>query len=209
MFRSVLLRVAVLVALALPLVIPTPAAAASAQESVAYIGGSVTGLPVQGYHNLVRNGNVLWPPYNIGGGTLTSWNRTRGKFWPNFDSLLAAKPPVESVWWMLTQHDAEGLDPAYLRSLADSLLVDLRHRTNAPVYVSVMADYPDHTCPSIDRAPAALAALAEDLIAEGLVLRGPVMAPLTADLVVPAPDGCHQNDKGQLVHGRQLRRFFE
>lgn len=199
-------RLLVALALILPVFHPAPAAAVPV-ESVAYVGGSVTGLPVLGYHNLARNANVMWPPYRIGGGTLSSWNRTGSKFWPNFDAVLATHPNPERVWWMLAQHDFDGLDRATLRSLAEQVLTDLRLRTDAPVYVSAMADYPDGTCPSIDRAPSVLAVLADDLVADGLVLRGPVMVPLTADLVVS--DGCHQNTAGQKVHGRQLRRFFE
>lgn len=201
-----LLAVAVLVAVLLQ---PTPAAAARARtESVAFIGGSITGLPVLGYHNLPGNADVMWPPYSIGGGTLTSWNRPKGKFWPNFDTVLRAHPHPSKVWWELTQHDAEGLDPTQLRILADEILASLRTRTAAPVYVSVMAGYPDRTCPSIDKAPAALQELADDLIADGLVLRGPTMTPLTKSLVVPPPDGCHQNTAGQQADGQILQAAF-
>ncbi len=206
--------VAVMLVLAAELAVlaPAPVDAASAPvappRSVAYIGGSITRLPVVGYHRLKPDTNVLWPDVRAyGKGTLQTWNTLPG-YWQAFDQTLAANGNVERVWWMLTIHDNEyaGRPPGQLRAWADDVLEQLRARTSAPVFVSVMASYPDRTCRTINQAPADLAALQRDLIADGLVQAGPVMAPLTRDLVNAA--GCHQNRAGQRVHGQQLQQFF-
>ena len=47
--------------------------------------------------------------------------------------------------------------------------------------------------------------IADELVAAGVVLEGPVMGPLTR---AETRDGCHANEAGQVILGRQLLDFF-
>jgi hypothetical protein len=88
-----------------------------------------------------------------------------------------------------------------------------RSAPEATIYVSAQPSYSDpdsaveHVC-SIAGAdgPSRMEELAAKLVSEGEVEQGPVLGPLTTDMLVS--DGCHANSEGELFMGQQLADFF-
>jgi len=182
-------------------------------NSVGVVGGSITKLAVQGYRD--HGGTVVWPPYDIGGGTIFAWKDSPAYF-RLFEQMLSQFPNTSQVWWQLAAHDYDlpGLTLGQLYTTSVTVLNGIRQRTgpNTLVVASVMADYaPDTGCylrGIVVQAPATLQAVLDRLVSEGLVTAGPHMPTLHRDELQNNGDNCHQNPLGQQHHGRVLHDYF-
>jgi len=72
--------------------------AAGQPNSVGVVGGSITKLAVQGYRD--QGGTVIWPPYDIGGGTIFAW-KDNPAYFHLFEQMLSQFPNTSQVWWQL------------------------------------------------------------------------------------------------------------
>jgi hypothetical protein len=173
---------------------------------VGYIGASVTVYAIDGHRQV--GGTSLWPSVgpDYGGGSISRWATDGNQYWNTFDELRAQFPQTKTIWWELVtqnQNSADNFDNA-LRVLAL-----LRQRMpDAVIYVSAQEDYTDgHVCPNSGAdGPARMQAVADQLVAGGHALPGPIMGPLRPDEM---ETDCHPNTAGQAVLGNQLRDFFD
>lgn len=207
----------VVIALVVGLLTPTAANAVTAPaaqpNSVGVVGGSITKLAVQGYRDL--GGTVIWPPYQIGGGTIFAWQNNPSYF-NLYQQMLSQFPTTSSVWWQLAAHDydLQGVTLQQMYATSVAVLNGIRQRTgaNTAVYASVMADYaPDTGCYTsnvVVQAPAKLQAVLDRLVSEGRVVSGPHMPTLHRDELQNNGDNCHQNTLGQQHHGQVLHDYF-
>jgi hypothetical protein len=175
---------------------------------VAYVGCSVAELSVHGYH--VVGGTRMWPQntkYN--GGVVHVWAGASNQYWSAFDSMNAAQPGAQQVWWLLCVYT--NTSRAQLAADAKTVLAKIHARLpGATVYATALGQYvyPDHVCPSTgtDGLAAADAEVAT-LVGNGEVQAGPKLAPLPlADTYPTQP--CHPNFQGQKLEGNVLEGFF-
>jgi hypothetical protein len=217
--RSYKSSLMVVIALVVGLLTPTAANAATAPvtaqpNSVGVVGGSITKLAVQGYRDL--GGTVIWPPYQIGGGTIFAW-QNNPTYFTLYQQMLNQFPTTSKVWWQLAAHDydLQGLTLQQIYATSVAVLNGIRQRTgtNTVVTASVMADYaPDTGCylnNTVVQAPAKLQAVLDRLVSEGRVVAGPHMPTLHRDELQDNGDNCHQNTLGQQHHGRVLHDYFD
>lgn len=157
--------------------------------TIGYIGGSITQLPVGGYH-AVTDENLFWPAITAyGGGRVSTWN-TNPLYWSAFNKHAALRPP-DVVWWMLTIKDDDMVSTRQINKWARNILDTLRNTGfTGPVYASAMPKYPDGSCSQINLAPAESDRLLSTLLGKGLVSMGPPVLPLYAK---DTKDGCHHN----------------
>ena len=189
------------------------APAAAQPNSVGVVGGSITKLAVQGYRD--QGGTIIWPPYDIGGGTIFAWLDDPAYF-HLYEQMLSQFPNTSRVWWQLAAHDYDlpGVTQQQLYTTSVTVLNGIRQRTgpNTVVMASVMADYaPDTDCylnGIVVQAPTKLQAVLDRLVSEGLVTAGPRMPTLHRDELQDNGDNCHQNTLGQQHHGRVLHDYF-
>ncbi|MDH3498505.1 MAG: hypothetical protein OEM97_00135 [Acidimicrobiia bacterium] len=176
---------------------------------VGFVGCSVSQNAVAGYSRIL-GGTRLWPanaPY--GGGSLGRWARDlesdRSRYWTGFDEGLAENPDTTVIWFSLcTIRGAPG-DSV---DIAESIAGEVRKRLpGAVLYVSAQPDYAGgHVCELAgETGPQQMADIAAQLVDMGVALPGPLMGPLTE---AQTADGCHANDAGQELMGRQLMDFF-
>ena len=152
----------------------------------------------------------MWPanaPY--GGGSLGRWahdlDADRSRYWNGFDDVLADHPDTTVVWFSLCTIRGGAADNT---DVAAEILAEVRERLpDAVVYVSAQPAYSGgHLCELAgETGPDKMADIASELVEMGLALPGPEMGPLSGDQTA---DGCHANDDGQELMGRQLFDFF-
>lgn len=175
--------------------------------TVGYVGCSMSQNSVEGYEAV--GGTNMWTfrlPY--GGGTIGRWNDAlsgRGDYWGGFDKALDLNPNTSVVWWNLCTVKGSPQD-----SFENAVAVLDEIETRIPgveVYVSAQPPYSGgHVCGLAgDGGPELMEQVAQQLIDAGLVQRGPNMGPLSKP---ETRDGCHANEDGQAVLGRQLLDFF-
>jgi hypothetical protein len=162
----------------------------------------------EGYQ--LAGGDNMWSfraPY--GGGTIGRWNdditSDRGRYWGGFAKELDLSRNTTVVWWNLCTAKAGPHD-----SYENAVLILDEIQAQIPgvvVYVSAQPAYTDgHVCELAGPGgPEAMQEIADQLIAEGLVLEGPRMGPLQKS---ETRDGCHANEDGMEVLGQQLLDFF-
>lgn len=181
-------------------------AAGPPPETIGYIGASVTIDCIDGYTRV--GGTRFWPQvgtaYN--GGGIAHWAGSADQLWPTFDSLLAQFPDTKTIWWQLVTRQQDPAD-----NFSNALLVlDLLHQRipDAVVYVSAEQDYSGgHVCPNGGADGATrMQAVADQLVAGGFVLPGPLMGPLSPTQL---RDDCHANPAGKTLLGTQLKDFFQ
>lgn len=173
---------------------------------VGYIGASVTVYAVDGYHQI--GGDNLWPSVGpaYGGGSIAKWSMNGGQYWQTFDQMRARFPGTNIIWWELVtsqENPADNFDNAV------KVVALLRQRMpDALLYVSAQEDYTlGHVCPNSGaNGPARMQAVADQLVAGGYALPGPVMGPLSPSQM---ETDCHPNTDGQQLLGNQLRDFFD
>ena len=190
----------------------TPPAGASIagtfEGTVGYVGCSMSKNAVEGYDAV--GGADMWSfraPY--GGGTIGRWNddisSDRGNYWGGFDKELDLHPDTTVLWWNLCTVKGSPQD-SYENALL--ILAEIERRIpDVEVYVSAQPTYTgDHVCALAGPGgPEKMQDVAAQLIAAGVVLPGPEMGPLDK---ADTRDGCHANEQGETVLGRQLLGFF-
>jgi hypothetical protein len=176
------------------------ATSADAAGEVAFLGCSNTKLNVEGVHT-VHPGAAWWPAYNTGGGDLPEWS-TETKYWQRFDSTKAANPVISKVWFQMCNRNLTQTDAWVYSKAADALsLLRLRVGPDVPVYVSAIEASTDDKCKNGDAAR--MNVIADQLVAAGLALRGPVLSALIPG-VTRNEKNCHPNAQGQQIHGQEL-----
>lgn len=205
MLRRRLLAVPLALALGLALLSPVAAEAPPPSHSVAVVGPSLAGIADLGYYE-TGSTTVLWPVYDIGGGTVRAWTAPGSVYLARFDQMLARYPNPAKVWLLIADHDRDyGSNIATMRAQAHALIALIRQRTAAPIYVTPMPRYTSPlSCPSVARAVGDTATVRLELIAEGLALPGPILpAKSPADL-----GRCDPNKIGRRKDGPVLRGAF-
>jgi hypothetical protein len=205
--------------------VPVPYADSSARiVVVGYMGAS---MAAQGYQALGGRGmsiaGAAGPVAILPNANLTDfaagtyWTCTprdggqeRSDLWPAFvEPQLGAE---QAVWWLPVVNDDEWRnmsrgDPGVVRSHLEAVLAQIRQRTSAPVYVSAapdMSSYP--VCKSIQPAfSAAVQSAIDQMVADGEVLRGPVLPALPSNQKM---NRCHPNAAGKAVWGQALMDAF-
>lgn len=193
------------------------AKAAVNADQTGYVGCSMTVDAVEGYLEL--GGTSLWlsagESYSSGGVTYWAENlNTLDQYWDWFQETLFDHPKTTAIWWQLCALDRkDGDDQALLedaRAVRDEIK---RMAPDATIYVSAQPGYSDPDSPADPvcriagaNGPQRMEELAAELISEGGVEQGPVLDPLTPDLLLE--DGCHANSEGELFMGQQLADFF-
>lgn len=187
---------------------PEPVAPEDIDGTVGFVGCSMSQNSVEGYESV--GGTNMWShraPY--GGGGIGRWfidiGGDRGRYWEGFDAELAQNPDTAAVWLnvcTVRQNAQDSFDSAaaVIDEISDRI-------PGVTIYVSAQPTYADgHFCGLAgEGGPEAMAALVTEIVDAGLALPGPVMGPLTE---AQTRDGCHANEDGQLVLGRQLLDFF-
>lgn len=175
---------------------------------VGFVGCSMSQNAVEGYETV--GGTSMWShraPY--GGGGIGRWfvdiGGERGRYWEGFDAELAQHPETAVVWLnvcTVRQNAQDSFDSAaaVIDEISDRI-------PGVTIYASAQPTYADgHFCGLAgEGGPEAMASLVSRIVDAGLALPGPVMGPLTE---AQTRDGCHANEDGQLVLGRQLLDFF-
>jgi hypothetical protein len=218
--RSELFLVPLLVAFSLSGVGTAKAAVSTSQ--IGYVGCSMTVGAVDGY--LASGGTSLWlsASDSYGGGGVTYWaqtlnnniGNTSNKYWPWFQDALNDYPSTTVIWWQLCAlADEDGNDEALLED-ARAVRDEIKRRVpQATIYVSSQPSYSDPGS-SVDpvcsiagsNGPRRMEELAAKLVLEGGVEQGPVVGPLTPDMLLK--DGCHANSEGERFMGQQVAEFF-
>jgi hypothetical protein len=185
-----------------------PVAPADVDGTVGYVGCSMSQNAVEGYETV--GGSDLWSfraPY--GGGGIGRWfvdiDGDRGRYWEGFDAELASHPDTSVLWLNICTVRQNRLDS--LESAA-AVIEEITERIpGVTIYVSAQPSYTDgHFCSLAgEGGPEAMAEVAAAVVDSGLALPGPVMGPLSG---AQTRDGCHANEEGQRVLGRQLLDFF-
>lgn len=175
---------------------------------VGVVGCSMSRNSIDGYESL--GGTNMWPsPASYSGGSIGRWvsDLTQGGagYWEWFDRQLVEHPDTTVLWWNLCTFKAAASD-----SFEQAQLVLQEIVARAPgveIYVSAQPSYAEgHLCEIAGATgPAAMEAVAEQLVAAGLAKAGPVMGPLLGS---DTSDGCHADGSGEELLGRQLLEFF-
>jgi hypothetical protein len=134
----------------------------------------------------------------------------RSDLWPAFiEPQLGSE---QAIWWLAALTDDEWRntgrgDAAKVRARMETVLAEIRQRTSAPVYVSAppdMSSYP--VCKSIQPTfSAAVQSAIDQMVADGEVLRGPVLPALPSTQKM---NRCHPNAAGKAVWGQALMDAF-
>lgn len=191
--------------------------AAVKADQIGYVGCSMTVDAVEGYLEL--GGGSLWPSAeeNYSSGGVTYWAENLSginSYWDWFQQALIDRPDTTVIWWQLCAlSKQDGNDRTLLedaRAVRDEIK---RLAPEATIYVSAQPSYSDPGSPAdpVCRiagadGPQRMEELAAELVSEGGVEQGPVLGPLTPDLLLD--DGCHANSEGELFMGQQLADFF-
>lgn len=193
------------------------AKAADNASQIGYVGCSMTVGAVEGYQEL--GGTSLWESASdsYGGGGVSLWGDIfdiTSQYWSWFEDSLANYQSTSVIWWQLCAlDDKDGTDEELLEN-ARAVRDEIKRRVpEATIYVSAQPSYsdPNSSVAPVCRiagakGPQRMEELAAKLVAEGGVEQGPVIGPLTPDMLVE--DGCHGNDDGELFMGQQLADFY-
>jgi hypothetical protein len=174
-------------------------------ENLAVIGCSQTRDAVRGYNDVTGSGrfpdtsDVLY----LSGGTVDRWADPTTYYWDDFAARL--DPDADGLWIMLCWHERRTDDatpPAVVGDIIDGAFELLGRQV--PVYISGLNDWTDRTtCRKADY-PASWG-LAEASVEAGLGTLGPNLGPLAENQTT---DGCHGNEEGNALMGRQLVEYF-
>jgi len=189
-------------------------AAQYSAHSIGYIGCSNTRESVSGYHAISGNKNYLWPPYNMGGGRIDLWADASSSYWMSFQGMVSTYGKPKAVWVQLCENVPDAVNN-YAQVTAMLGILKSKIPT-AVVYISAINAYnPATLCPLMG--PLTSSGLAQGNVdtnawalqaaIDGLAQVGPVMGPLTPQLVLT--DDCHPNDAGMALLGGQLKSFFD
>lgn len=199
--------------IAFMLVAGSPAFAQHTVHSIGYIGCSNTRDSVTGYHAVSGNKNYLWPSYGIDRGRIDLWAKEPSSYWTLFQSMVNLYGTPRVVWVELCEN-AQQFPNSYAQVV--SMLGVLKQKVaTAIAYISAINGYNPTLCSLMGNlTPTGLAqanadtnAWASKAVSDGLAQAGPVMGPLTPQLV--KSDNCHPNQAGMELLGQQLHDFFD
>ena len=183
------------------------------QNSIGYIGCSNTEDAVIGYY-AVQNRGLFWAPYDTYGGVVSEWaHLANQQYWANFSKQISTYGQPQIVWVNLCEFAAS---PATFSDVQNMLSILRSYTPNANFYVSPLNSYVSgYVCPLTGaNGVQDTTNLANEAVAAGLALQGPILGPLG-----PAPVGnpaggtlqnsCHPNTAGEILLGAQLASFFD
>lgn len=171
---------------------------------IAYLGCSNTRMAVSGY--ALVGGKQFWgtPGTVYNGGTIPNW--ASGGYWPMFEQLRHSYGDPAAVWMEVCLLASETNMNANIAS-AVRVVLDLRTRTKAPLYISGLQPYIGHACKLAGAdGPARCQKIADWLVYHRLGQTGPLLPGL--DLAHCKGDGCHPNPAGMELLGHALLEFF-
>jgi len=185
---------------------------AASSTTVGFVGASISMNAINGAHT-VGSSRFWYPVPQFGGGGLWKWaqNLTNSNaFWADFDAAYQAQPS-NIIWWQLAAVATDKANETYTNAV--KVFNEIKRRIpNATVYVSAQPFYTPstHVCTIAGSdGPARMAALVDQLVANGVCLLGPVMGPLNASTQILPNDSCHANTDGENMEGQQLIDFFQ
>jgi len=176
-------------------------------RTIGYIGCSNTEDAVAGYQMVTAPSNShFWYAYNTGGGTLNKWANTPNNnfYWTGYQQQVANYGQPKIVWIQICEETTVLLTPL----MVNQTIANLRSFSpNAKIYISPLNTYdPVGSCKLTGPNGVQDATrLANQAVAEGLALAGPILGPLNSQNTV---DGCHPNQAGMILEGNQLNAFF-
>ena len=177
---------------------------------IGFIGCSMTINAVDGYKKY--GGEKIWQDvvmedYSGGGITrLVNFDKD-SHYWNAFQEALNKNPDTTAIWWELCTAERMNKTDTYDNALL--VLQEIHRRVGElPVYVSAQPMYTDgHVCKIAgEDGPKNMQDFVDKMVTEGVATVGPVIGPLSAELV---SDGCHANEKGKLLMGKQVEVFFD
>lgn len=190
--------------------LPTSTQAASGlsglgPHSIGYVGCSNSADAVTGYY-LVQNRGLLWQAYSTGGGSLDLWADASSQYWTLFDQQVQHYGQPRVVWINICER---AVAPISYKMVQQVFAMLKTHAPAATYYISPLNSYsPSGICALTGpNGVADSAALADQAVASGLALTGPVLGPLTAQTT--QSDMCHPNTSGKVLVGGQLEAFFD
>jgi len=178
--------------------------AGEVHSNIAVIGCSQTRDAISGY-NMLRSDGRFGSDQDaqyLSGASIEVWAQPFNRKWDTFQGLVG--PDNDALWMMICWHFQRSAGAGV--ALVEDVIARGREAIGAdvPVYISGLNDWdPRDLCPRGDY-PAS-AALADDVAAAGLAIRGPDLGPLGRE---HTDDGCHGNREGDALMGEQLIEFF-
>ena len=201
---------------------PDPVPYAESSSSIAVTGYMGASMAAEGYAALggqrmstagTTSPVAVLPNVGISGmasDTYPFCGQIHAGYWaPFFEPQLGTE---DAVWLLAALTDDEWWNtgngnPAQVRARMEAVLADIRERTDAPVYATAppnMSSAP--ACKTLQpQFSAAVQTAISSMVADGLVLQGPVLPPLTAAQKL---NRCHPNDAGKALWGQALLDFF-
>jgi hypothetical protein len=185
------------------------------------VGASITRLAIQGYNEI--GGTRAWDDEQLveyGGAAIDVWAAQIGQpqspLWGIFESMLAAEPGTDQVWWHVLVSFRPGPPPEALsaedRQDVQDVAAEIRRLVGdqVPIYASPFPEYAESAgCGEISEASFAVSELmVEFAIQHGLAEPGPSLRPITAETNNGPSDPCHQGPAGRQQHGEDLQAFF-
>ncbi|MGO9645059.1 MAG: hypothetical protein ACLPY5_09960 [Candidatus Bathyarchaeia archaeon] len=180
-------------------------------RTIGYVGCSNTEDAVAGYQMVTNSSEShFWYPYATGGGVLNYWaNPNATYFWPLYETQVANYGQPKIVWLQICEAQTTPLTPL----MVNETIANIQALSpGVTIYISPLNTYaPVGSC-GITGANGVEDAttLANQAVAEGLALPGPILGPLNSQNTVGGgPDaGCHPNQAGEILEGNQLNAFF-
>ena len=176
-------------------------------RTIGYIGCSNTEDAVAGYQMVTDSSDShFWYAYNTGGGVLNKWalSPSNNFYWNGYQQQVANYGQPKIVWVQICEYSTELVTPL----MVNQTIANLRSfSSKATIYISPLNAYdPVGSC-SLTGANGIqdATALANQAVAEGLALPGPILGPLNNQNTV---GGCHPNEAGMILEGNQLNAFF-
>ena len=167
---------------------------------------------INGAHTL--GSTRFWYPLpTYGGGGIWKWAQnltSTSTYWTAFDAAYQAQP-CNIIWWQLAAVATDKANETYANAVI--VLNEIKRRIpGVIVYVSAQPFYTPstHVCSIAGSdGPSRMASLVDQLVNNGLCLRGPVMGPLDEATMLRPNDTCHANTTGENFEGQQLIDFFQ
>ena len=185
------------------------------------VGASITRLAIEGYNTI--GGTRAWDDQELveyGGAGIGVWAEQIGQpgslVWGIFQSMLAAEPGTDQIWWHVLVKFRPGPPPDVLSpedmQMVDDVAAEIRRLVGpgVPIFASPFPEYTESAgCGEISPASLAVSNLMVDYaIHQGLAQPGPELRPITSETNNGPGDPCHQGPLGKQQHGEDLQAFF-
>lgn len=175
--------------------------------TLGFVGCSVTNNAIAGYE--LVGGSLFWPPVSdYGGGGISAWAldlSDMSRYWSAFEQAVADHPQTDTLWLQLCTAERTASQDTFANT---RVIIDEIHRRlpDVTLFISAQPGYSDGVCRITgEDGPARMQDIVNQVVAGQLAKAGPVVGPLRRN---QTSDGCHANNEGQRLLGRQLARFF-